>query len=67
MQNFLALGDPPPDPRASGGSPSLRRLGASPPDPHWPPEVYESNIQKYTNPKPNLSSNDPFGPFFLRK
>ena len=43
MQNFRALGAPPPHPRASGGlglcpqTPSLRRLGASPPDPHWPP------------------------------
>ena len=42
MQNFRALGAPPPDPRASGGwglcpqTPSLRRLGASPPGPHWP-------------------------------
>ena len=39
MQNFRALGAPHPDPRASGGwglcpqTPSLRRLGASPPDP----------------------------------
>ena len=39
MQNFRALGAPPPDPRASGGwgrcpqTPSLRQLGASPPDP----------------------------------
>ena len=37
MQNFLALGAPPPDPRASGGwglcpqTPSLQQLGASPP------------------------------------
>ena len=43
MQNFRALGAPPPHPRASGGwglcpqTPSLRWLGASPPDPHWPP------------------------------
>ena len=43
MQNFRALGAPPPDPRASGGwglcpqTPSLRQLGASPPDLHWPP------------------------------
>ena len=43
MQNFRALGAPPPHPRASGGwglcpqTPSLRRLGAEPPDPHWPP------------------------------
>ena len=42
MQNFRALGAPPPHPRASGGwglcpqTPSLQRLGASPPDPHWP-------------------------------
>ena len=43
MQNFRALGAPPPDPRASGGwglysqTFSLRQLGAWPPDPHWPP------------------------------
>ena len=43
MQNFRALGAPPPDPRASGGwglcpqTPSLRRLGASPPDPQNSP------------------------------
>ena len=43
MQNFRALGALPPDPRASGGwglcpqTPSLRQLGASLPDPHWPP------------------------------
>ena len=43
MQNFRALGAPPPEPRASGGwglcpqTPSLRQLGALPPDPHWPP------------------------------
>ena len=43
MQNFRALGSPPPDSRASGGwglypqTPSLRRLGAEPPDPRWPP------------------------------
>ena len=43
MQNFRALGAPPPDPRASGGwglcpqTPSLRQLEVSPPDPHWPP------------------------------
>ena len=42
MQNFRALGALPPNPRASGGwglcpqTPSLRQLGASPPDPHWP-------------------------------
>ena len=42
MQNFRALGAPPPDPRASDGwglcpqAPSLWRLEASPPDPHWP-------------------------------
>ena len=43
MQNFLVLWALPPDPRASGGwglcpqAPRLQRLGASPPDPHWPP------------------------------
>ena len=40
---FSSMGAPPPDSRASGGwgfcpqTPSLRRLMASPPDPHWPP------------------------------
>ena len=43
MQNFRALGALPADPRVSGGwgffpqTPSFQRLGASPPDPHWPP------------------------------
>ena len=43
MQNFRALGAPPPDPHASGGwglcpqTPTLRRLGASPPDPQNSP------------------------------
>ena len=43
MRNFRALESLPSDPRAFGGwglcpqTPSLRRLGASPPDPHWPP------------------------------
>ena len=43
MQNFRALEAPPPDPCASGGwgrspqTPSLRQLGASSPDPRWPP------------------------------
>ena len=43
MQNFRALGAPPPGPRASGGwglcprTPSLRQLGALPQDPHWHP------------------------------
>ena len=43
MQIFRALGALPPDPRASGGwglcpqTPSLRQLGAFPPDHHWPP------------------------------
>ena len=42
MQNFRALGALPPGPRASGSwelcpqAPSLRQLGASPLDPHWP-------------------------------
>ena len=43
MQNYRALGAPPPYPRASGGwelcpqTPSLRRPGASPPDPQTQP------------------------------
>ena len=43
MQTFRALGALPPYPRASGGwgrrpqAPSLRQLGASSPDPRWPP------------------------------
>ena len=46
MQNFRALGAPPPDPRASGGwglcpqTPiGLRRLGAQPPDPQTAPPL----------------------------
>ena len=45
MQNFPALGALPPDPRASGGwglcpqTPSLRRLGAKPPDPPNSPPI----------------------------
>ena len=45
MQNFQALGAPPPDPRASGGwglcpqTPSLGQLGASPPDPQNSPPL----------------------------
>ena len=40
MQNFRALGTPPPDPRASGGCPApivLRRLEAPPPNPKISP------------------------------
>ena len=37
MQNFRALGAPPPDPRASAPRPPcLRRLGALPPNPQPP-------------------------------
>ena len=45
MQNFRALGAPPPEHRASGGwglcpqTPSLRQLGASPPDPPNSPPI----------------------------
>ena len=58
MQNFRALGAPPPDPRASGGwglcpqTPSLRRLGASPPDPHWPPAAGGSAPRPPKQPPP---------------
>ena len=52
MQNFQALGAPPPDPRASGGwglcpqTPnSLWRLGAQPPDPQTQPP--QSRISSY--------------------
>ena len=39
---FSSAGGSAPDPRASGlglcpQTPSLKQLGASPPDPHWPP------------------------------
>ena len=40
MQNFRALGAPPPDPLASGGwglCPQTQLPEASPPDPRWPP------------------------------
>ena len=45
MQNFQALGAPPPDPRASGGwglcpqAPILRQLGAPPQDPQTAPFI----------------------------
>ena len=58
MQNFRALGAPPPDPRASGGwglcpqTPSLRQLGASPPDPHWPPAAGGSAPRPPKQPPP---------------
>ena len=58
MQNFRALGAPPPHPRASGGwglcpqTPSLRRLGASPPDPHWPPAAGGSAPRPPKQPPP---------------
>ena len=58
MQNFQALGAPPPEPRASGGwglcpqTPSLRRLGALPPDPHWPPAAGGSAPRPPKQPPP---------------
>ena len=58
MQNFRALGAPPPDPRASGGwglcpqTPSLRQLGASPPDPHWHPAAGGSAPRPPKQPPP---------------
>ena len=58
MQNFRALGAPPPDPHASGGwglcpqTPSLRQLGASPPDPHWPPAAGGSAPRPPKQPPP---------------
>ena len=58
MQNFRALGAPPPDPRASGGwglcpqTPSLRQLGASPPHPHWPPAAGGSAPRPPKQPPP---------------
>ena len=64
MQNFRALGAPPPDPRASGGwglcpqTPSLRQLGTSPPDPHWPPAAGGS--------APRPPNSPPIANFWLR-
>ena len=64
MQNFRALGAPPPDPRASGGwglcpqTPSLRQLGASPPGPHWPPAAGGS--------APRPPKQPPIADFWLR-
>ena len=58
MQTFRALGAPPADPRASGGwgfcpqTPSLRQLGASPPDPHWPPAAGGSAPRPPKQPPP---------------
>ena len=64
MQNFRALGALPPDPRAFGGwglcpqTPSLRRLGASPQDPHWPPAAGGS--------APRPPKQHPIANFWLR-
>ena len=61
MQNFRALGALPPDPRASGGwglcpyTTSLRQLGASPPDTHWPPAAI-----------PDPQNSPPIANFWLR-
>ena len=58
MQNFRALKAEPPDPRASGGwglcpqTPSLRRLGVSPSDPHWPPAAGGSAPRPPKQPPP---------------
>ena len=55
MQNFRALGAPPPDPRASGGwglcpqAPiGLRRLGAQPPDPQTAPPIANFWLRAWT-------------------
>ena len=72
MQNFRALGAPPPDPRASGGwglypqTPSLRQLGASPPDPHWPPAAGGSAPRPPTRPPPLRISGYAPGGSYLR-
>ena len=64
MQNFRALGALPLDPRVSGGwelcpqTPSLRQLGASPPDPHWPPAAGAS--------PPDPPNTPPIANFWLR-
>ena len=56
---FNRWGLPPPHPRASGGwglcpqTPSLRRLGASPPDPHWPPAAGGSAPRPPKQPPPH--------------
>ena len=53
---FSSAGAPPPDPRASGGwglcpqTPSLRRRGASLPNPHWPPATGGSHPDPQTAP-----------------
>ena len=72
MQNFRALGAPPPDPRASGGwglcpqTPSLRQLGASPPDPHWPPAAGGSAPRPPKQPPPlRISGYAPAYPYRL--
>ena len=65
MQNFRALGAPPPDPRTSGGwglcpqTPSLRQLGALPPDPHWPPAARGSAPRPQTAPPLRISGYAP--------
>ena len=75
MQNFRALGAPPPHPRASGGwglcpqTPSLRQLGASPPDPHWLPAAGGSAPRPPKQPPPlRISGYAPASvPYFLAK
>ena len=74
MQNFRALGAPPPDPRASGGwglctqTPSLRQLGAKPPDPHWSPAAGGSAPRPPKQPTPLRISGYAPAPtvFFLK-
>ena len=49
-------------PRASGGwglcpqTPRLRRLGASPPDPHWPPVAEGSTPRPPKQPPPPIAN-----------
>ena len=81
MQNFRALGAPPPEPCASGGwglcpqTPSLRRLGAPPPDPpNTPPPnanfwlracVCHWYFRKFCGLKPDCMTFLGWRPFFF--
>ena len=64
MQNFLALGAPPPDPHAFGcwgffpQTPSLQRLGASPPDP--------IGLRQLGAQPPDPQNSPPIANFWLR-
>ena len=65
MQNFRALGAPPPYPQASGGwelcpqTPSLQRLGVLSPDPQWPPAAGSFTPTQKNSPPLRISGYAP--------